>query len=219
MPAWPSFVPLVQEMLALAVSGQAAQRNVEVGQPLGDTVETAAAQSPLSVTLPDGRHEELRLTIDAQGGRWSFADTCQSGVYLAKFGKPGLARRVVRRQRRHGRKQSGAARAGGSAQAVHDQAQHADLDDAVDSPRSAGTATCTRSCSTRCWGWCLPRLFWPGGLDINNERHPSYTGWSIGSASKPPAAGEGTLWRLESTWGWAPWVTLLFAIFAVAWVG
>ncbi len=28
--------------------------------------------------------------------------------------------------------------------------------------------------------------------------------------------GEGTLWSLESTWGWAPWVTLLFGIFAVS---
>ena len=32
-------------------------------------------------------------------------------------------------------------------------------------------------------------------------------------------AGEGTLWSLDSSWGWAPWVTLLFAIFAVLWVG
>ena len=30
--------------------------------------------------------------------------------------------------------------------------------------------------------------------------------------------GEGTVWRLEHTWAWPPWVTLLFAIFAVAWV-
>ena len=30
--------------------------------------------------------------------------------------------------------------------------------------------------------------------------------------------GEGTLWSLENTWSWAPWVTLLFAVFAVGWV-
>ena len=30
--------------------------------------------------------------------------------------------------------------------------------------------------------------------------------------------GEGTVWSLENTWGWAPWVTLLLAMFAVAWV-
>ena len=28
-------------------------------------------------------------------------------------------------------------------------------------------------------------------------------------------AGEGTAWSLESSWGWVPWVTLLFAAFAV----
>lgn len=31
--------------------------------------------------------------------------------------------------------------------------------------------------------------------------------------------GQGTAWSLESSWGWAPWITLLFAVFAVAWVG
>jgi hypothetical protein len=32
-------------------------------------------------------------------------------------------------------------------------------------------------------------------------------------------AGQGTVWSLDNTWGWAPWVTLLFAIFAALWVG
>ncbi len=88
MPAWPSFVPLVQEMLSLAVSGQTRERNVEVGQTLGDAVETAAAQLPISITLPDGKHEDLRLAVDAHGGRWTFNDTSQSGMYLAKIGNP-----------------------------------------------------------------------------------------------------------------------------------
>jgi hypothetical protein len=30
--------------------------------------------------------------------------------------------------------------------------------------------------------------------------------------------GEGTLWTLENTWGWAPWASLLLALGAVAWV-
>ncbi|HEV3022363.1 MAG TPA: VWA domain-containing protein [Pirellulales bacterium] len=30
--------------------------------------------------------------------------------------------------------------------------------------------------------------------------------------------GEGTAWSLENTWSWAPWVTLLFAMFAIVWV-
>ncbi len=31
-------------------------------------------------------------------------------------------------------------------------------------------------------------------------------------------AGEGISWSIDNSWGWAPWITLLFAIFAVAWV-
>lgn len=30
--------------------------------------------------------------------------------------------------------------------------------------------------------------------------------------------GQGTNWSLENTWSWAPWVTLLLVMFAVAWV-
>ena len=30
--------------------------------------------------------------------------------------------------------------------------------------------------------------------------------------------GEGTLWSLDNTWSWAPWVTLLWAMLAVGWV-
>ena len=45
MPAWPSFVPLVQEILALAVRGQMAEHNVEVGQVLGDSLEPLATRA------------------------------------------------------------------------------------------------------------------------------------------------------------------------------
>jgi hypothetical protein len=35
---------------------------------------------------------------------------------------------------------------------------------------------------------------------------------------EPAGAGEGTAWSLEYTWSWAPWLTLLFVIAAVAYV-
>lgn len=37
----------------------------------------------------------------------------------------------------------------------------------------------------------------------------------LGIQSEP---GQGTVWSLEATWQWAPWVTLLFIVFAVIWV-
>jgi hypothetical protein len=88
MPAWPSFVPLVQEILALAIRGQMAEHNVEVGQPLGDSLEALAARPTVVVTSPAGTHEEVRMTLDAQTSRWSYADTQESGVYRVDLGAP-----------------------------------------------------------------------------------------------------------------------------------
>jgi von Willebrand factor type A domain len=31
--------------------------------------------------------------------------------------------------------------------------------------------------------------------------------------------GEGTVWSLDANWAWAPWITLLFALFVTLWVG
>ena len=34
----------------------------------------------------------------------------------------------------------------------------------------------------------------------------------------PAEVGQGTVWQLDSSWGWAPWVTMLVVVFSVAWV-
>ena len=88
LPAWPSYVPIVQELLALAVSGQTGEHNVMVGQAIGDTVSVSATQAPLALRTADGRQEQLRLTVDAEGSRWAFGDTNYSGVYTASLGPP-----------------------------------------------------------------------------------------------------------------------------------
>ncbi len=88
MPTWPSFVPLVQEVLALAVRGQMAEHNVEVGHVLGDSLEALATRATVNVTNPAGSREEVRMTLDSQASRWSYADTLQSGVYQVELGAP-----------------------------------------------------------------------------------------------------------------------------------
>ncbi len=88
MPTWPSFVPIVQETLALAVRGQMTEHNVSVGQPLGESLPAMASRPAVKVTTPAGGHEEVRTTLDAQDSRWSFADTQQSGMYHVELGAP-----------------------------------------------------------------------------------------------------------------------------------
>ncbi len=91
MPAWPSFVPLVQEILAWSVRGEMNEHNVEVGASLGDQLPAMATRAPVTVVAPDGQREDLRMTLDAQESRWSYADTPTSGVYRVELGPP-LAR-------------------------------------------------------------------------------------------------------------------------------
>ncbi|REK09390.1 MAG: VWA domain-containing protein [Planctomycetota bacterium] len=88
MPAWPSFVPLVQELLALAVEGQMSQHNVEVGQLLGESLEAVTTRSTVDVIEPSGDRSAVRLALDAGGSRWSYSDTLQSGVYQVDIGAP-----------------------------------------------------------------------------------------------------------------------------------
>lgn len=79
--AWPSFVPLVQEMLTLAIAGRESRRQVLVGEPLGNLVPLRLANQPLSLRLPDAATERLAVQVEGDVGRWGYDDTYWSGIY------------------------------------------------------------------------------------------------------------------------------------------
>ncbi len=87
MPVWPSYVPIVQELLALAVRGQSSGHNSQVGQEIGERMPTTAARLPITLHTPDGP-QELRPAVDAEGTRWSYGETFRSGIYRAELGPP-----------------------------------------------------------------------------------------------------------------------------------
>lgn len=108
LPMWSSFVPIVQELLALAVTGRLEERNVQVGEPLSGALRRAATGSPVGVRVSDATSsatggsatdgepapaDPVRTSEDGDLGRWSYAGTWQSGVYEAEFQSP-----VARRQ-------------------------------------------------------------------------------------------------------------------------
>lgn len=88
MPAWPSFVPLVQELVSLAVRGQLSERNVDVGQPLTESLSAMSLRPPIAITTPAGNREEVRMTLEPTSSRWTFSDTRESGVYGVELGAP-----------------------------------------------------------------------------------------------------------------------------------
>ena len=78
MPMWPSYVPIVQELLAFAVGrASSTQRNLEVGQPLGAPVSAGRPAMPRHRSRrPDGAaSERCGFADEGDGPRGAFADT------------------------------------------------------------------------------------------------------------------------------------------------
>ena len=88
MPILPSYLPIVQEILAFAVRGQFRDRNLLVGQSIGSTLGRPAGETSLVIHTPDGRRVPIRAKSDSDETVWSYSDTAISGIYTAEFGPP-----------------------------------------------------------------------------------------------------------------------------------
>jgi hypothetical protein len=86
-PAWPSFLPIVREILAYAIAGeQTAQRTV-VGQPIAITENIP--DSAIEIVRPDGRKATASAVDGTTGTDWSYADTDRSGIYTWRDARGG----------------------------------------------------------------------------------------------------------------------------------
>jgi hypothetical protein len=88
MATWPSFPPLIQEMLALAVRRQSESRNLSVGEPIDVSIKSAAADVPLTVESPDGETQRVQVRSADESSEWVFGGTMLSGIYTAVYGPP-----------------------------------------------------------------------------------------------------------------------------------
>jgi hypothetical protein len=99
LPLWPSYVPLVQEVLSWCAGGQIGQRNFQVGDVLGGVAPAAAVDAPLRLVRtqrPDQSAsprlppQGVQIALHAEGdySAWSYADTWLSGIYTATLGPP-----------------------------------------------------------------------------------------------------------------------------------
>jgi len=86
MPLWPSYVPLVQEILAWCLGSQLQQRNVEVKQPLEGSIPVTDGSGILTITQPDEASREIRLQSNGDYRTFSFAETMLGGIYEARAG-------------------------------------------------------------------------------------------------------------------------------------
>lgn len=87
MPLLPSYVPIIQELLAHAVAQRQQRRNVLVGESIGAVLTRFQGNGAISIQTPDGRSETAPLTVAAGLAGWNFASTDPSGVYTAFHGE------------------------------------------------------------------------------------------------------------------------------------
>jgi hypothetical protein len=94
-PAWPSFLPIVREILAFAVGGRHEQWQALVGEPLMATLTSDAAGNDLELTRPDARKVSLRAAATSPDQAWRYEDTDVTGIYSLRQGGAGVARFAV----------------------------------------------------------------------------------------------------------------------------
>lgn len=99
---WPSFVPLVQQLLRQAVGGRLELRNATVGQPLAGHFLRTQANDEVTITLPESSADSPPLPqrvaterVDDEL-RWSFLAATEVGPYVVRRGnEPALDQRFV----------------------------------------------------------------------------------------------------------------------------
>lgn len=79
--SWPSFPPLVHEMLSQALGGRSDGRNVLIGDDLTGIISSAAVGSQVTLTRPDATSQKLSLVPDGPDSRWNFSGADASGVF------------------------------------------------------------------------------------------------------------------------------------------
>ncbi|HUE72567.1 MAG TPA: BatA domain-containing protein [Pirellulaceae bacterium] len=81
--SWPSFPPLIQEVLLRAISGREEGRNVRVGDELVGTLPSGTSESAVQLSGPRGISQRLPLAVSGGESTWSFTGTSSSGIYEA----------------------------------------------------------------------------------------------------------------------------------------
>jgi hypothetical protein len=91
-PTWPSFLPVVRELLAYALSGKQQEWQHPVGTPLASRLVPAPVEATsratslptLKIERPDGLTATLTVQSTPSSPEWNYADTSHSGIYTLR---------------------------------------------------------------------------------------------------------------------------------------
>jgi hypothetical protein len=87
-PLWPSFLPLIHEIVQFAVAGRAGDRQRMVGEPLTEIFAATAVDVDVAVGRPDGQTQSARVVRQESLDEFVYEDTSESGIYEVNFAHP-----------------------------------------------------------------------------------------------------------------------------------
>lgn len=87
-PFWPSYVPVMNELIDYVVADQRSDHNVLVSQSLASSVLPAALDAPVTVELPSKQPISRRMPAHDEVDFFMFEQTHRSGGYRVAFGPP-----------------------------------------------------------------------------------------------------------------------------------
>jgi hypothetical protein len=85
LPIWPSFVPLVHELVAAAAGSDWEAMNVQVGQSIGRVPSHGSHREQVTVETPGGRQERWHIQGGAQAAGNLSVPTRRSGIHRTWF--------------------------------------------------------------------------------------------------------------------------------------
>ena len=87
-PLWPSFLPLVHEIVHFAVAGRAGDRQRLVGEALSEIFAVTAVDVDVAVGRPDGQTHSAKVVRQESLDTFVYEDTSESGIYEVNFAHP-----------------------------------------------------------------------------------------------------------------------------------
>ncbi|MGQ0635139.1 MAG: BatA domain-containing protein [Planctomycetaceae bacterium] len=87
-PLWPSFVPLVHEIVQFAVAGRWGERQRQVGEALSGVFPAEAIDVEVSVVRPDGMVRPAHVTPGDDFSEFRYDGTAHAGVYAVELASP-----------------------------------------------------------------------------------------------------------------------------------
>ncbi|MFW6169053.1 MAG: BatA domain-containing protein [Planctomycetota bacterium] len=82
---WPSFPPLVQQMLRTAIHGRGRLKNALVGDALHGSLPAGTSKTSILIADPAGRSRRVPVKISGDLAQWTFTETTKGGVYTARL--------------------------------------------------------------------------------------------------------------------------------------